>query len=401
MGDQSPNAPMRGHQEVRFKSEGRRTASLGRMSLLVLIAAALSAGCDTQFEIQAYELPDGQGYRHVTAMVDESRNELIMFGGLGNGGPSPPTPMNYHAYWVDLTEDPEDQEWTRVDPADTEVTAPWFTSTDGFLELGGKHYLACDDSNDDAIYEFDPETKTFELLTSSNLAVQFRAGDCCAVGVTVPNARDGNTQGEERIYLVGGRNDFGTVGTMRYYSITYDRWERVADLHQVRSHVGCAAAQVRGQPRVYAIAGGDSATGEVFSSLEVYDVLGNSWTIRENYLSIGRTRMATENLDDKYIIIIGGDRECAGTSTCNPDNPLDRVELIDLRNGDRLLSPEDYPIPQLQIARASPGTALRHVDGTYELYVVAGRSRDSTGTIVLTSTEKATLDERLVNRRIR
>jgi hypothetical protein len=45
---------------------------------------------DGEFELQPYELPDGQGYRHLTSMINEASNELVLFGGLGDGPLSRP-----------------------------------------------------------------------------------------------------------------------------------------------------------------------------------------------------------------------------------------------------------------------------------------------------------------------
>ena len=45
---------------------------------------------DGEFEIQRYLLPNGQGYRHLTSMINEANNELVLFGGLGDGPPPRP-----------------------------------------------------------------------------------------------------------------------------------------------------------------------------------------------------------------------------------------------------------------------------------------------------------------------
>ena len=89
---------------------------------------------DGEFEVQPYLLPNGQGYRHLTSMINEDSNELILFGGLGDGPPSPPTPMNYKVYTLDLDEAPSEQEWQERGTDDV-VAAPWFTSVRGFIEF--------------------------------------------------------------------------------------------------------------------------------------------------------------------------------------------------------------------------------------------------------------------------
>ena len=86
---------------------------------------------DGEFEIQPYLLPNGQGYRHLTSMINEANSELILFGGLGDGPPSPPTPINHKVYTLDLDEAPSQQEWEERS-TDNVVAAPWFTSTRGF-----------------------------------------------------------------------------------------------------------------------------------------------------------------------------------------------------------------------------------------------------------------------------
>jgi hypothetical protein len=64
---------------------------------------------DGEFEIQPYELSDG--WRHLTSMINEAEDELVLFGGLGDGGPFPPTPMNHKVYTLDLEKAPSEQEW--------------------------------------------------------------------------------------------------------------------------------------------------------------------------------------------------------------------------------------------------------------------------------------------------
>lgn len=282
---------------------------------------------DGEFEIQPYLLPNGQGYRHLTSMINEARDELILFGGLGDGGPFPPTPMNHNVYTLDLEEDPSQQEWEERS-TDEVVDSPWFTSTRGFIEFDDQTYLACDDSNLNGVYAFDPDTYTFEFLSESTLDPRFNAGDCCAVGVTLKDRR-GFGDREQRIYILGGRNDFASpVPYVRYYSVTHDKWEQVADLNLGRSHVGCVAVEQRGKPMIYVIGGGDESTGEALRSIEVYDVLKDEWTLYDDFFPEGggRTRMSVQSFDDQYILVIGGDANCATGgpgSLCPPARPPD------------------------------------------------------------------------------
>ena len=87
---------------------------------------------------------------------------------------------------------------------------------------------------------------------------------------------------------MGGRNDVvSPVPYARYYSITHDKWERVADLNIGRSHVGCVSVKRRGKPLIYALGGGDETTGEAFRSIEVYDVLDDEWTLHDDFFPEG------------------------------------------------------------------------------------------------------------------
>ena len=99
---------------------------------------------DGEFKIQPYLLPNGQGYRHLTSMINEANSELVLFGGLGDGPPSPPTPMNYKVYTLDLDKAPSEQEWEERSTDDV-IPEPWFTTTRGFIQFGDRAYLACDD----------------------------------------------------------------------------------------------------------------------------------------------------------------------------------------------------------------------------------------------------------------
>ncbi len=352
---------------------------------------------DGEFELQPYELPDGQGYRHIATAINEAKEELIIYGGLGSCF-GPACPVNDTVYTLDLSEPPLEQDW-QPRSVDDVVSRPWFTSTRGFVEFDDEYYLACDDQNIDIVYGFDPDTYQFQAASTSPLGLEHQSGDCCAVGVTIPNSRDGHVVHEDRIYILGGRNEFGTpdqedpVTDVRYYSVTFDEWKQVEDLNVARSHLGCVAAERRGVSLIYAIGGGNSPAGEVLRSIEIYDVSKDKWTLHDDYFpeGQGRQRLGVQNLDNKYLMLIGGDSTCAGGggANCEPDQPLTWVDLIDIKKNNRLIS-DDSLIPQLQIPRQTPGTMLIRLNGhgpKYSLFVVGGRTRDSEGLGALTTTE--------------
>lgn len=196
---------------------------------------------------------------------------------------------------------------------------------------------------------------------------------------------------DDRIYILGGRNNVHNPATMvRYYSVTRDHWERVSDMHEARSHLGCAAATRRHRSKIYAVAGGNSPLGVSMTSVEVYDVKKDSWKLHEDLLPDGRTRVAVENINDKLLMVIGGDSTCAGGggANCAPDQPLTAVDLIDIRRRPRLLSRDKLEVPQLLYPRQTPATATRADEHSFELYVVGGRTRDENGQGVLTTTER-------------
>jgi hypothetical protein len=354
---------------------------------------------EAEFVLQSYVLP--QGWRHMTAFIDPSGEQLVAAGGLGNGGPNPPTPMQRDVFTLDLKPAPEDRQWVlhQIPEAERTVTSPWFTSTRGFIELGGRYFLACDDTDTDTIYEYDPVAFRFARKTVSDLPEATRAGDCCAVGVTVTNSRDGNQRGEERIYIIGGRLA-SPQPTVRYYSVTHDRWEQVSDLNDARSHLACAPAVLHGQPYIYAIGGGDQTQGLALRSIEVYDVLADEWTNYPDYLPAGLTRIGVQNLNDKYLLLVGGDLNCAGGGAgnrCASDVPTRSFQVIDLTKGNKLTSAPACGLPLLNRGRATPATAVRKVSNLYELYVIGGRTPAGTGTAVEATTEVLTFDWRSLN----
>lgn len=384
------------------------SAVLAAMTALVVSACQSEAPSGTSrapirldgepgFEVQPYVLPNGQGFRHMTAFVNELRNEIVAFGGLGNGGPSPPTPMNHNVYTLDLSQPPEARDWV-LRSTDAVVAMPWFTSTRGFIRLGDRDYLACDDTNTDTVYRFDRNTYAFTEVSSSTLPEETRAGDCCAVGVTITNARDGQENGEERIYILGGRNDVVDPTTsVRYYSVTHDRWERAADLNEGRSHLGCVSSVQNGQPMIYAIGGGNGPAGTALRSMEVYDVARDQWTRQGDFLPAGRTRLAIQNIDDAFLLLVGGDAACAGGgqgNRCPGDHPLTNVDLVDIRADNQLVSGLDHGIPQLELPRHTPATAVRTVSNLYELYAIGGRTLVGSSLAVTTTTEELTFDQR-------
>jgi hypothetical protein len=366
-----------------------------------------------EFIVQPYEIPDtsaegfpGEGFRHMTATINEASEELIVFGGLGN---SPRTgPYNDRVYTLDLRKKSSKQQWV-LENEGLGVLSPWFTSTRGFVEINDNRYLACTDENINSVYFFDPDTHTFSVLSTSTLGEEIDAGDCCAVGVSIPNSRNGHQNKEERIYILGGRrgeNPQFAAPEVRYYSVTNDEWHQVADLNVGRSHLACGSAERKGVPLIYAIGGGNSPDNEVFKSIEVYDVVTDTWTLYDDYFPEGRQRLGVQNIDNKYLALIGGDSTCAGGggSTCDSDQPINRVDLIDIKNNNRFISSDDYSIPQLQIPRQTPATSLRKGKGKnqkdkYSLYVIGGRSRicdveppPSSGLCELTTTEVLSFD---------
>jgi Kelch motif len=347
---------------------------------------------DGEFEIQPYELP--RGWRHLTSMINEPSDEVVLFGGLGDGPPFPPTPMNHNVYTLDLEKPPSEQEWEERSTDDV-VPEPWFTTTRGFIKFDDRAYLTCDDSEVNGVYAFDPVTYTFRLLSESTLDPQFNTSDCCAAGVKL---RHGDGEVEERIYLIGGGNEFASpLPYVRYYSITRDRWERVADLNLSRRHVGCASVKQRGKRVIYAIAGGDETTGEALRSIEVYDVIDDEWTLYDDFFPEGggRTRMSVQSVDNRFLLVIGGDASCTG-GMCAPGRPLTTVDVIDIRFDNRLISSDEYAIPQLNSPRQTPATSLKKRSGhdqedRYVLHVVGGQTVDpedeEDGTDVLATTE--------------
>jgi hypothetical protein len=346
---------------------------------------------DGEFVIQPYELPvdlpDEQygKYRHMTAISNEEKNELILFGGITYNPGGWPPPSNDRVYTLDLTQSSSEQEWEEQSK-DFVVDREWFTTARGFLEINNKYYLTCDDRDDDVIYTFDPVTYEFEGLTTfGSEDDDVHAADCCAVGVTISNSRNGNQNKEERIYIIGGRNNTGAVKSVRYYSITKDKWERVSDLEVARHHPGCATVEQKGEPLIYVIAGGNSPENKVFRSIEVYNVIEDEWTTYDGFFpqGEGRSRLgAVQNIDNKYLLIIGGDATCAGGpgSICDPDQPVTWVDMIDIKNN-RLIS-DDNLIPQLKVSRQTPATSLikrkgnKHHQDKYEVYVIGGQTRN-------------------------
>jgi hypothetical protein len=105
-----------------------------------------------------------------------------------------------------------------------------------------------------------------------------------------------------------------------------------------------------------------------------------------------------QNVDDRYLLLIGGDATCAGGgpgNLCPPDQPLSTVDIIEIgwRGNNKLLSSEEYKIPQLKLPRQSPANSLRkrksthHQEHRYELYVAAGLTEGEDELEVSPSTE--------------
>ena len=389
---------------IRMKNPKMLFKTLIAVVLLTLtwaISASSNFIIDGEFEIQPYELPNGQGYRHTSAIINEARRELILFGGIGNGPPRPPTPINEYVNTLDLTKPSSQQDWQERNRDDV-IPAPWFTSTRGLIELNNNFYLACDDSDHNAVYTFNPNTYEFQFLSESPLEPQFNAGDCCAVGITIPNSRNHIQNKEERIYMLAGRNDFqNPVSDVRYYSITFREWGRAENLNIGRSHLGCASVERKGEPLIYAIGGGNSPEGKALRSIEIYNVIKDKWTLYDDYLPEdgGRTRLGVQNIDNKYLLLIGGDSTCAGggsVNNCAPDQPMMNLDIIDIKRNNRFIS-DEYLIPQLQFGRATPATSLRKRKGNnqqdkYVLYVIGGRTRGEEGLDVLATTEVLSFD---------
>jgi hypothetical protein len=155
---------------------------------------------------------------------------------------------------------------------------------------------------------------------------------------------------------------------------------------------------------IYAIGGGNTPAGVAHRSIEIYDVFEDRWTLYEDYLPEGRTRLGVQNIEDKFLVLIGGDSACAGGPLCGEgdgDHPLTAVNLIDLRRGNRLITALDAPIPQLENPRATPATAVRPLFRSFELYVIAGRTIENGSLEVSTTTEVLSFDRSMLNRPLR
>lgn len=148
---------------------------------------------------------------------------------------------------------------------------------------------------------------------------------------------------------------------------------------------------------IYAIGGGDETTGEALRSIEVYDVVDDEWTLYDDFFPEGggRTRMSVQSVEDRFLLVIGGDASCTG-GMCAPGRPLTTVDIIDIRSGNRLISSDEYAIPQLNSPRQTPATILKKRSGhdqedRYVLHVVGGQTVDpedeEDGTDVLATTE--------------
>jgi len=323
-----------------------------------------------------------EGFRHITSFVNKKKNEVVLFGGINDfpfRGPNDPIrPINNNVFTLDLEKNLPQRKW-EFRSTDDEVDAPWFTTTKGFATIGKKVYLASDDTDaPNFVWSFNPKTYTFEEIATTEFEPDefTRASDGCAVGVTVPY------ENEERIYHIGGRNQAagGTTNAARYYSITNDEWIEVESMAEVRSHLGCAAVYRNGKPLIYAVGGGDGEPdpGVVYKSIEVYDVLEDEWETLSHTLLQARTRMGVVNVDNKHLIVVGGDATCAGGggSNCEADRPLDTLEVIDIKRGNKVFSSDEYQIPKLNQPRQTPATTLAVMKGKqgYELLLTGGHT---------------------------
>jgi hypothetical protein len=114
--------------------------------------------------------------------------------------------------------------------------------------------------------------------------------------------------------------------------------------------------------------------------------------------------MSVQSVDDRFLLVIGGDANCATGgpgNLCQSARPLTTVDIIDIRFGNRLISSAEHEIPQLNEPRQPPATSLWKKSGHggddgYVLHAVGGQTIDpddeEDGTDVLATTEVLKFD---------
>src|SRR5207245_687839 len=157
--------------------------------------------------------------------------------------------------------------------------------------IGGKLYVAggtdcCVAVNTLTVY--DPVANAWTAKTSMPTARQRAAG---AV-LTNP------ALGRDLLYVVGGLNSTGLLGTLEAYDPSTDSWTTKTSMPTSRHEV--AAAVVNGV--LYAIGG---TNGSVVDTVEAYDPGSNSWATKAS-LPTARTYPVVEAVNGIIYAIGGG-----------------------------------------------------------------------------------------------
>ena len=213
------------------------------------------------------------------------------------------------------------EQYDFADPNTGTPTERWATKTSmitarsdmGVGTITNKLYFAGGTNNAGSIVKtlevYDPSTDTW--TTKANMLTE-RSG----AGAGVINGK---------LYVVGGRTTNSVVGTGEVYDPTagpLGTWTPIAPMTTARDQLGVAVLN----NKLYAI-GGTSNSGTYYSTVEVYDPIGNAW-MAEMPMNTARNLFAVGVVNGHIYVAGGARRNAAG----DPIEVLDDVEEFNPTN---------------------------------------------------------------------
>lgn len=237
---------------------------------------------NTDSWINLQSMPGPKGWHRAVTAPD---GKIYLFGGSNNGSPS----KDVWAY------NPVTNSWNTsipqmpVEERDTVAVL----GNDGIIYLFGGYW------NYSTVQAYNPSTKTWKMKSS------MPTGRWAAAGALGPDGK---------IYIVGGgcpgQPDWCVYNTLEVYDPVTDSWKTKTPMPTARNYLGAAFGA---DGILYAIGGeiyGGGRTGIVYSVIEAYDPLTDTWEVAGNLpheLTLISGSVVTDNSGN--IHILGGNTQ--------------------------------------------------------------------------------------------
>jgi N-acetylneuraminic acid mutarotase len=163
--------------------------------------------------------------------------------------------------------------------------------------------------------------KTTLLLTLFTLAALLLQGQWTYTNLSAPRDYMGATVLGSKAYFAGGSNDSGLLSTVEIYDAQTGDWNTSYNLSVARE---CPFAVACGSKVLFAGGADFYITGDVFSTVDIYDTIDSTWTVEQ--LSVPRLQAAVVSHGNKVLF--------AGGVNLQQGLVYDIVDIYDIETGE-------------------------------------------------------------------